>query len=92
MSAKRSQQVNSSHNVVCGSMIDHIALLLKKIKSGSASLKEFEVCRGLTNKLQVMIDEFTDIDQFDRWVAKETIEMSRYTCDKYGTDLKNDRI
>lgn len=92
MSVKKSPQVNLSHDEVCDGLIKQINILIKKIKGGTASLKEFEVCQRLTNGLQNIIDEFTDIDKFDKWVAKETIEMSRYTCDKYGTNLKNDKI
>jgi hypothetical protein len=92
MSAKRYQRVNSSHNIKCEDIVSEINLLVKKIKSGSATLKDLQICEKLTDTLQNVLKGFSDIDAFDRWVAKETIEMSRYTCKKYGSTPVNDKI
>lgn len=92
MSGKKSQRVNSSHDVKCNDIVSEINSLLKKIKDGKASLKDLEICQKLTDTLQNVLKGFTDIDAFDRWVAKETIEMSRYTCKKYGYNTVNDKI
>ena len=92
MSVKKFQRVNSSHNDRCEDIVSQINLLLKKIKGGSANLKDLEVCEKLTDTLQNVLKGFTDINAFDRWVAKETIEMSRYTCKKYGLVSMNDKI
>ena len=92
MSVKKSPRVNSSREVKCEDIISEINKLLKKIKGGSASIKEYQICEKLTDTLQNVIKGFTDGDSFDRWVAKETIEMSRYTCKKYGAPSANDKI
>lgn len=92
MSAKKYQRVNSSHNIKCEDIISEINLLVKKIKSGTASVKDLQICEKLTDTLQNVLRGFTDIDAFDRWVAKETIEMSRYTCKKYGAPYDSDKI
>jgi uncharacterized protein YwgA len=92
MSAKKSQRVNLSHKSGCEDIISEINKLVKKIKSGTASVKELQICEKLTDTLQNVIKSFADIDNFDRWVAKETIEMSRYTCKKYGSYSVNDKI
>ena len=92
MSVKKSPRVNSSREVKCEDIISEINKLLKKIKGGSASIKEYQICEKLTDTLQNVIKGFTDVDSFDRWVAKETIEMSRYTCKKYGATAANDKI
>ena len=92
MSVKKSRQVNSSHEIKCDDIISQINLLVKKIKSGTASVKDMQVCEKLTDSLQNVLKGFSDIDAFDRWVAKETIEMSRYTCKKYGSIAQNDKI
>lgn len=92
MSVKKSPRVNSSHEVRCDDIISEINKLVKKIKNGSASVKELQVCEKLTDTLQNVVKGFADIDNFDRWVAKETIEMSRYTCKKYGAPSANDKI
>lgn len=92
MSAKRSQRVNSSHKVKCEDIISEINNLVKKIKNGTATVKDLQICEKLTDTLQNVIKGFADIDNFDKWVAKETIEMSRYTCKKYGSPEMNDKI
>jgi hypothetical protein len=92
MSAKRSQRVNSSHDLECEDIVSQINLLVKKIKCGTATVKELQICEKLTDALQNVLKSFSDIDAFDRWVAKETIEMSRYTCKKYGSAPANDKI
>ncbi len=92
MSAKRSQRVNSSPNIKCDDIISEINLLVKKIKNGGATVKDLQICEKLTDTLQNVLKGFSDIDAFDRWVAKETIEMSRYTCKKYGQVSRNDKI
>lgn len=84
--------MNSSHKLQCDDIIYEINFLVKKIKSGSASIKEMQLCEKLTETLQNVLKVFTDIDSTDRWVAKETIEMSKYTCEKYGTPVVNDKI
>lgn len=84
--------MNSSHKLQYDDIINHINLLVKKIKNGSASVKDRQLCEKLTDTLQNVLKGFTDIDSTDRWVAKETIEMSRYTCQKYGTPVVNDKI
>jgi len=92
MSAKKYQRVNSSHNIKCEDIISEINILVKKMKTGSATIKDLQICEKLTDTLQNVLKGFTDIDAFDRWVARETIEMSRYTCKKYGHQPKNDKI
>jgi len=84
--------VNSSPDIRCEDIVSQINSLLKKIKGGSATLKDLEICEKLTDSLQNVLKGFTDIDAFDRWVAKETIEMSRYTCKRYGSVSMNDKI
>lgn len=84
--------MNSSHKLQCDDIISQINLLVKKIKSGSASIKDRELCEKLTSTLQNVLKVFSDIDSEDRWVAKETIEMSRYTCKKYGAPADNDKM
>lgn len=92
MSVKKYQPMNSSHKLQYDDIINHINLLVKKIKGGSASIKDVQLCEKLTDALQNVVKGFTDIDSFDRWVAKETIEMSKYTCEKYGSHSMNDKI
>lgn len=92
MSAKKYQQVNSSPKIKCDDIVSEINRLVKKIKNGRASFKEVQVCEKLTDSLQNVLKSFTDIDSFDRWVATEAIEMSRYTCKKYGATCENDKI
>jgi|694.fasta_scaffold21007_25 hypothetical protein len=92
MSAKRYQRVNSSHNLKCEDIISEINSLVKKIKNGTATVKDLQICEKLTDVLQNVLKGFSDVDAFDRWVAKETIEMSRYTCKKYGSKPVNDKI
>lgn len=92
MSAKKYRQVNSSHEIKCEDIISQINLLVKKMKAGKASVKDMQVCEKLTESLQNVLKSFSDIDAFDRWVAKETIEMSLYTCRKYGSSVQNDKI
>jgi|GEM_PF-5586588 len=91
MLEKKFQQVNLSHNRY-QEIVSEINFILKKIKSGAASKSEMLVCENLTDALQGMVKKFTDTDAFDMWVAKETIEMSRYTCKKYGHLAMNDKI
>jgi hypothetical protein len=92
MSVKKYPRVNSSHEVKCEDIISEINKLVKKIKDGSASVKDLQICEKLTDTLHNVLKGFTDINNFDRWVAKETIEMSRYTCKKYGATSENDKI
>jgi hypothetical protein len=92
MSVKKYPRVNSSHEIKCEDIISEINKLVKKIKDGSASVKDLQICEKLTDTLQNVLKGFTDINNFDRWVAKETIEMSRYTCKKYGAPHENDKI
>lgn len=92
MSVKKSPQVNSSPKIKCGDVISEINDILKKIKLGAATKNDFKVCENLTNTLQDILGWFSDIDSSDRWLAKETIEMSRYTCKKYGAPSANDKI
>lgn len=92
MSVKKYQPMNSSHKVQCDDIIYEINLLVKKIKSGTASIREKQLCEKLTDTLQNVLRVFSDIDSKDRWVAKETIEMSKYTCEKYGSPAVNDKI
>lgn len=73
-------------------MTSQINNLVKKIKNGSATIKDLQVCEKLTDTLQNVLNSFTDIDPFDKWVAKETIEMSRYACKKYGSGPIDDKI
>lgn len=84
--------MNSSHKLQCDDIISQINLLVKKIKSGSASIKDRQLCEKLTDALQNVLRGFSDIESSDRWVAEETIEMSRYTCKKYGSPTSNDKI
>jgi hypothetical protein len=91
MLEKKFPQVNSSHDNY-RDIVSEINFILKKIKRGAASSSDVLVCETLTNALQGMIKKFTDTDPFDMWVAKETVEMSRYTCKKYGHLAINDKI
>ena len=84
--------MNSSHKLEYDDIINHINLLVKKIKCGSASVKDIKLCEKLTDALQNVVKGFADGDTFDIWVAKETIEMSKYTCEKYGAHSMNDKI
>lgn len=84
--------MNSSHKLQCNDIVYEINILVKKIKNGSASLKDRQLCEKLTDTLQNVLKVFTDIDSKDEWVARETIEMSKYTCQKYGTPAVNDKI
>lgn len=84
--------MNSYHNIRCEDIVDQINNLIKKIKHGTASKKDFKLCNTLTDYLQKFVNNFTDIDEFDKWVAVETIEMSRYTCDKYDRSPSSDKI
>jgi len=92
MSAKKYQRVNSSPSIKCEDIVSEINNLVKKIKAGTATVKDLQICEKLTDTLQNVLKTFTDIDAFDTWVAKETIEMSRYTCKKYGHLPMNDKI
>lgn len=93
MSARKSQRVNLSPNSIkCEDVVDQISTLVKKIKSGLASKNDIANCKKLTGYLQKFISNFQDIDEFDRWVAKETIEMSNYTCARYERSALNDKI
>lgn len=92
MSARKFQQVNLSHDIKCNSIVDQITLLIKKIKSGNFTESDYSLCKKLTEYLQNFISKFSDIDEFDRWVATETIEMSKYTCEKYDRSPSNDKI
>lgn len=92
MSGKKYQRVNSYNNIKCEDVVDQINNLIKKIKHGTASKKEFILCKSLTDYLQKFVSNFTEIDEFDKWVAVETIEMSRYTCDKYERSRSSDKI
>lgn len=89
---KKSQRVNSSNNIKCEDIIDQINNLIKKIRRGTASAMDITSCKKLTDYLQQFINNFSDIDEFDKWVAKEIIEMSRYTCEKYDRSLSSDKI
>lgn len=84
--------MNLSHDIKCQGIVDQIFILLKKIKSGSCTEKDISLCKKLTNYLQSLVSKFSDIDEFDRWIANETIEMSKYTCDKYERSLQSDKI
>lgn len=92
MSVKKYQQVNSSHNVTCQNVINQINILAKSIRSGSATDKDVIVCKKLTNRLKKLLNSITDLDDFYRWLGKETIEMSNYSCDKYARRSPDDKI
>jgi len=92
MSVKKSQRVNSSPNIKCDDIVTEINRLVKKIKSGRATIKEIQICQRLADALQNVLKSFTDVDPFDRWVASEVVEMSRYTCKKYGQTSLDDKI
>lgn len=92
MSEKKSQQVNSSHDDSCENIIFSINELIKKIKSGRAVQRDLEMCEKLTNSLQNSLKRFKDISSLNQWMIRETIEMSRYTCSRYGSASKNDKI
>jgi hypothetical protein len=92
MSEKKYQQVNSSPKIKCDDIVSQINILVKKIKDGRATVRDLQICEKLTDTLQNVLKGFTDIDAMDRWIAKETIEMSRYTCNRYGTSRESDKI
>lgn len=93
MSEKKSQPANLSHSSIqCEDLISQINNLVKKIKAGRATVAEFNLCKKLTKYLKNFINKFSDIDEFDKWVAKETIEMSEYTCARYDRTSISDKI
>jgi hypothetical protein len=92
MSVKKSQQVNLSPNSKCQDVINQISILTASIKSGNATDKDFTVCKRLSNKLQKLLNNVNDIDDFYRWLGLETIEMSKYVCSKYAHKNSNDKI
>ena len=92
MSEKKYQRANLSFKMDCEGVVSQINNLIKKIKSGNASARDLEVCEKLTDVLQNGLKGFLDLEEFDRWVARETIDMSRYTCRKYGHHPINDKI
>lgn len=93
MSEKKSQPANSSHSSIkCEDLVSQINDLVKKIKIGNATISELNLCKKLTKYLKNFINKFSDIDEFDRWVAKETIEMSEYTCARYDRSKISDKI
>lgn len=93
MSVKKFQQVNLSYSDNSwNTIINEINILVKKIKSGSADNNEVKVCENLARSLQNIIAAEKDIDPLDVWLAKEAIEMSKYTCKRYVKDDKNDKI
>ena len=92
MSVKKYQQVNSSHNAKCQNVISQINILAKNIRSGYATDKDVNVCKKLTNRLKRLLNNFTDLDDFYKWLGKETIEMSDYSCDKYARRSPDDKI
>lgn len=93
MSAKKSQRVNLSHNgKKCQEIISQINQLVSMIRSGDAKQRDINVCVSLTNKLNKFIGKVTEIDEFYRWLATETIEMSEYTCKIYDQSKIDDKI
>jgi hypothetical protein len=92
MSEKKSQRANSSHNIKCEDLVTQINNLVKKIKIGNATVAELNLCKKLTKYLKNFISKFSDIDEFDKWVAQETIEMSEYTCARYDRSAISDKI
>lgn len=92
MSVKKLQPANLSRDQKCSELVSEINNILKKIKSGRASSIDLDICKKMTNVLSSMIKSFSDSDPFDTWVAKETVEMSKYTCKKYGHLAMNDKI
>ena len=94
MSGKRYPQVNLSRNSSpnCEDVIDRINNLVKKIKTGAASERDLTLCNSLTNYLQKFISTFREPSDFDVWVAKETVEMSRYVCGRYAHIKQDDKI
>jgi hypothetical protein len=84
MSVKKYQQVNSSHNAKCQNVISQINIY--------ATDKDVTVCKKLTNRLKRLLNNFTDLDDFYKWLGKETIEMSDYSCDKYARRSPDDKI
>ena len=92
MSEKKFQQANLSHNINCQDIVSEINRLVKKIKIGRANSNDINLCKKLTNYLQQFINKFTDIDDIDKWIANETISMSKFECDKYDRRVINDKI
>lgn len=94
MSAKKYQQVNLSLKGKSDAidLIFEISSLLKKIKSGIADVKELNKCENLTKTLQGMLKSSIKFSESDLWFAKEIVEMSQYTCKKYGHLIINDKI
>lgn len=95
MLVKKYLRVNSSHNSDSSGCLDIVSLLnsiVKRIKSGSATNQEVNLCAKLSNLLQSFLDNFKDVDELDRWIAEETIEMSKYTCERYDSSPTNDKI
>lgn len=84
--------MNLSPKQKCDELVSEINFILKKIKNGTASNIDLDICEKMTGVLASMIKSFSDSDPFDRWVAKETVEMSKYTCKKYGHLAMNDKI
>lgn len=91
MLVKKYLPVNSSHNNGCVDIINLLNSILKKIKSGSATNQEIKLCDKLSNLLESLIDS-KDIDSVDKWIAEETIEMSKYRCNRYDSLPANDKI
>lgn len=92
MSVKKLQPANLSRDQKCNELVSEINNILKKIKSGRATGVDLDLCKKMTVVLNSMIKSFSDHDPFDRWMAKETVEMSKYTCKKYGHLAMNDKI
>lgn len=92
MSVRKSQRVNLSPNSKCQDVINQISILTANIKSGNATDKDFTVCKRLSNKLQKLLNNINDIDDFYRWLGLETIEMSNYICSKYARKTTDDKI
>jgi hypothetical protein len=93
MSAKKSQRVNSSPSTKrCRDIINQINQLASLIRSGDATQTDVSVCMSLTNKLIKFINKSKDIDDFYKWVANETIEMSTNICKIYDRTSIDDKI
>jgi len=93
MSEKKFQQVNSSPSTKrCQEIINQINQLVSIIRSGDATQRDVNVCMALTNKLVKFISKAKDIDDFSKWLANETVEMSAYTCKIYDRTKIDDKI
>lgn len=94
MSEKKYQRVNlyPDYKKNEEGIVYEINDLLKKIKTGCANFQELTQCKKLTKTLKYILNKSNNLSESDKWIAKETVEMSNYTCKKYGHLAINDKI